>query len=107
MTPWDLRVGLRAAVTAFVALGVVCLIGAATDEGAAWVTRLARTLPLAPAAGALGAYLALGSARARGELVALESLGRPPSANAFGAACGGALAVAIAAATVMAPSVDV
>lgn len=106
-TVWDARLAARAAMTALVALGVVCLVGAATDEGVGWATRGARALPLAPAAGALGAYLALGPARARGELVALAALGRPPSRTTLFAALGGAAVSCLAALCVMAPSIDV
>jgi len=106
VTVWDARLAARSALAAGIMLGLIGLVGAATDEGVSWLVRLGRTLPLAPAAGAVGAYLALGSARARGEIVALAALGRRPSTSALPAAVGGAFVSLLAAAAVLTPGVD-
>lgn len=92
MTSWDFRAFLRALVMTLLAVGVVWLVTAATDEGhiAAGV-RAGRTLPIAPLASAIGAALALGTARVRDETRALEALGRSPGQTARAAALGAAL----------------
>jgi len=92
MTSWDFRAFLRALVMTLIAVGVVWLVTAATDEGhlAAGV-RAGRTLPMAPLASAIGAMLALGTARVRDETRALEALGRSPGQTARAAALGAAL----------------
>jgi hypothetical protein len=103
VTAWDLRAFVRAFVAALVALAVVWLVTAASDEGQLTVgARAGRTLPLAPLCSAVGAALALGTARIRDETLALEALGRSPIENARAAALGAALpsiviAIAIAA----------
>jgi lipopolysaccharide export LptBFGC system permease protein LptF len=53
--------------------------------------RAGRTLPLAPLCSAIGAALALGTARVRDETRALEALGRSPGQTARAAALGAAL----------------
>jgi hypothetical protein len=100
---------MRALGLALLAFLVTWLLTAATDEGgASWGTRAGRTLPLAPACAALGAWIALAPARARGELVALEALGRSPLQIAAGAVAGGAVVAMVAACAIGAPrAVDV
>src|SRR5215469_9631418 len=78
------------------------LVTAATDEGGvSWGERAGRTLPLTPLCAAIGAWAALAPVRARGEWLALQSLGRTPL-QVSGAAVGGAAAVALLAAAAMA-----
>jgi hypothetical protein len=109
ITGWDARVGLRAALLALLALVVAWLVTASTDEGGVlWAVRVARTLPLAPACAAIGTWLALVRARARGETLALESVGRTPLANAGAAVTGGAfIAMLAAGAIALSDRVDV
>lgn len=109
MTKWDRRSTGRAFGAAVLALVVVVLITAATDEGQiSLAARIARTLPLAPLCGAVGAALALGTSRARSEVRALEALGRSPAESARYAAIGAALpSLVMAFAIAVAGSVDV
>lgn len=97
---WDVRVFARASGAAAMALVLAWLVTAATDEGSVpWGQRAGRTLPLAPACAAVGAWLALGPARARGETRALEALGGARLRIAAAAVAGGgtvALAAALA-----------
>jgi hypothetical protein len=73
-------------------------VTAASDEGGlAWGARAGRTLPLAPVCAAVGAWLALAPARARGDERALAALGRSPWEREAAAIFGGAI-VALAAA---------
>ena len=96
MTDWDLRAFARALGAALVGLLVVWLVTAASDEGQLTVgARAGRTLPVAPLCSAVGAAIALGTPRMRGEARALEGLGRSPSQIAIGAALGGALPSAL------------
>src|SRR6185312_432760 len=98
VTRWDAIVFFRAAVLAALALGLACLITAATDEGGvAWGERAGRTLPLTPICAAVGAWGALAAVRARGEVRALEALGRS-RVQIAAAAVAGAAAVALVAA---------
>lgn len=92
MTTWDLRTFLRAFGATLLGIAVVWLVTAASDEGQLTVgTRAGRTLPIAPLCSAIGAALALGTARVRTEVRALEALGRSPSEIARAAAFGAAL----------------
>jgi hypothetical protein len=92
MTAWDLRTFLRALVATLIGIAVVWLVTAASDEGQLTVSvRAGRTLPLAPLCSAIGAALALGTARVRDETRALEALGRSPGQTARAAALGAAL----------------
>jgi hypothetical protein len=92
MTAWDLRTFLRALVATLIGIVVVWLVTAASDEGQLTVgVRAGRTLPLAPLCSAIGAALALGTARVRDETRALEALGRSPGQTARSAALGAAL----------------
>jgi len=92
MTTWDLRTFLRALVATLIGIVVVWLVTAASDEGQLTVgVRAGRTLPLAPLCSAIGAALALGTARVRDETRALEALGRSPGQTARSAALGAAL----------------
>jgi hypothetical protein len=98
-TGYDLRVGGRAFALALIAFVVAALVTAATDEGnVAWGIRAGRTLPIAPACAALGTLIAIVPARARGEVRALEALGRAPWQAALGAVAGGVTAALVAAA---------
>jgi hypothetical protein len=101
VTRWDAVVFARAAVVAGLALALAWLITAATDEGGVpWGARAGRTLPLTPVCAAIGAWGALAPVRARGEVRALEALGRSRVQIAVAAIAGGA-AVALAAAVVV------
>ena len=92
MTTWDRRAFVRALVATVIAIVVVWLVTAASDEGQLTVgVRAGRTLPLAPLCSAIGAALALGTARVREETRALEALGRTPGQTARAAALGAAL----------------
>src|SRR5688572_12741164 len=92
VTTWDLRAFVRALAATLVGLVVVWLVTAASDEGQLTVaTRAGRTLPLAPLCSAVGAVVALATARVRSETRALEALGRAPGENALAAAAGAAL----------------
>jgi hypothetical protein len=109
VTSWDARAAARAAMLAAAALAIACVVTAATDEGGlAWGVRLGRALPLSPPCAALGTWLALAPARARGETLALAALGRPPLARVLGAVIGGASVALVAALTLgVARGVDV
>jgi len=92
VTAWDLRTFMRALGATLIGIVVVWLVTAASDEGQLTVgIRAGRTLPLAPLCSALGAALALGTARVRDETRALEALGRSPGQSARAAALGAAL----------------
>ncbi len=100
-TRYDSRTAARAALATVVMLGMAWLVTASTDEGGlSWAVRAGRVLPLAPACGALGTWLALARARARGELHALEGLGRSPWQGAR-PAVSGAAAIALSCAVVV------
>ena len=106
-TGWDARIASRALTLGALAFAVAWLVTATTDEGGvAWGVRAGRTLPIAPVCAALGTVIALAQVRARGEVRALEALGRAPWQNALAAVLGGA-ATAIVAASVMASSAKV
>lgn len=106
---WDARVFARAAAIAALTLAVAWLVTALSDEGSvAWGARAGRALPLTPLCSAVGVWGALAQVRARGEVRALEALGRTPAHIAAPALAGGAL-IAFVAAGLMgrATSVDV
>jgi hypothetical protein len=109
LTPWDIRAAVRALVGALLGLLVVWLVTAASDEGQLTVgARAGRTLPLAPLCSAVGAALALGTARVRQESRAFEALGRSPAETSRSAALGAALpSVVVALAIAAIPAVDV
>jgi hypothetical protein len=91
-TRWDALVLARAITGAVLALGLVALITAATDEGGIrWAERAGRALPLSPICAAIGVWGALGPVKARGEALALEALGRTRKQIAAAAVCGAAL----------------
>jgi hypothetical protein len=99
VTRWDAVVFVRAAVIAGLALALAWLITAATDEGGvAWGERAGRTLPLTPVCAAVGAWGALAPVRARGEVRALEALGRSRVQISAAAIAGGAAIALVAAA---------
>lgn len=92
MTAWDLRTFVRALGATLIGIVVVWLVTAASDEGQLTVSvRAGRTLPLAPLCSAVGAALALATARVRDETRALEALGRSPGQTARASALGAAL----------------
>jgi hypothetical protein len=100
-TQWDGRQLVRATLAAALAIGLVCLVTAATDEGGVpWPERVGRAMPLTPLCAAFGVWGALAPVRSRGEVVALEALGRSPLQIAASSVAGGAL-VALAAALVV------
>jgi hypothetical protein len=109
LSTWDARNAGRAALVTALALVVVTLATAASDEGGvAWGVRAGRSLPVAPVCAAFGTWLALAPARTRSEMLALEALGRAPQINALGAVLGGAaVAIACALAVASAPRLDV
>lgn len=109
MTPWDIRAMVRALGAATLGLVVVWLVTAASDEGQLTVgARAGRTLPLAPLCSAVGAALALGTARVQLESRAFEALGRSPAETGRAAAIGAALPSIVIALSILAlPSVDV
>jgi hypothetical protein len=91
-------------LSSVVALAVAVL----TDEPFSnWDMRLARMSALAPALGALGAGVALGQARSRGELRALCALGVSPFRVALGPMLAGWVTGAVAVALVLSPLADV
>jgi hypothetical protein len=108
-TRWDALLFARAIAMAVIALGLVLLVTAATDEGGVpWLVRVARTLPLAPLCSALGAWVALTPALVRGEALALQALGRSPAQIGAAAVVGAALvALVVAAAIGMSRAIDV
>jgi hypothetical protein len=80
---------LRALATATAAWIVCVLVVAATDEGSVpWAARLGRSLPAAPIAAAIGVALTVSTARTRGELRALEALGRSERDSVLSAVVG-------------------
>lgn len=109
MTAWDLRTFLRALGATLIGVVVVWLVTAASDEGQLTIgVRAGRTLPIAPLCSAIGAALALGTARVRDETRALEALGRSPGQTAFAAAAGAALpSILVAVAIAATSSIDV
>lgn len=109
MTTWDLRTLGRALGATTVALVVVWLVTAATDEGQlTFATRVSRTRPVAPLCSAVGAVLALGTARVREEASALAALGRSPGQLALPCAAGAALpSLLVALALASLPHLDV
>jgi hypothetical protein len=109
VTSWDIRVLLRALGAALLGLVVVWLVTAASDEGQLTAgARAGRTLPLVPLCSAVGAALALGTARVRQESRAFEALGRSPAETGRASAIGAALpSLAIGAVIALVPSIDV
>jgi hypothetical protein len=109
VTGWDIRVFVRAATVALLALGLAWILTAATDEGGLrWGERAGRTLPLVPVCAAIGVWGALSPVRSRGEARALEALGRTRAEVAAPAVAGGAfIALAAALALVWLPTVSV
>ena len=108
-TPWDVRQLARACGAAALGLLVVWIVTAASDEGQLTVgARAGRSLPLAPLCSAVGAVLALGTARVRLESRAFEALGRSPAETSRAAAIGAALpSLVVALAIACVPAVDI
>jgi hypothetical protein len=109
VTPWDIRALLRALGATLLGLVVVWLVTAASDEGQLTIgARAGRTLPLAPLCSAVGAALALGTARVQQEALAFEALGRSPAETGRAAAIGAAIpSLVLALAIAVIPSIDV
>lgn len=109
MTPWDIRALLRALGAASLGLVVVWLVTAASDEGQLTIgARAGRTLPIAPLCSAVGAALALGTARVKQEALAFEALGRSPAQTGRAAAIGAAIPSLLVAIIIgLVPSIDV
>jgi hypothetical protein len=108
-TAWDIRQLGRAFGAALLGLVVVWLVTAASDEGQLTVgARAGRSLPLAPLCSAVGAALALGTARVRLESRAFEALGRSPAETSRAAAIGAAIpSLGVAIAIALLPAVDI
>jgi len=106
---WDAMVFARAAAVTALTLALAWLVTAISDEGSvAWGERAGRALPLTPLCSAVGVWGALAQVRARGEVRALEALGRTPAHIAAAAIAGGALIAFVAAGLMgQATSVDV
>jgi hypothetical protein len=83
------------------AAAIAVLVEAVTDEGVTWMVRLARALPALPLASAAGAAMAIRVLHTRGEVRALEALGRPPARSGLAAAVGATLVVAVVAGVVL------
>jgi hypothetical protein len=101
-SPFDRQLAARAAAVSALAWLVAAAVVAATDEGRGWAPRAGLVAALAPIAGAVGAWTALGVAALRGEVRALGAVGVPPGRIAVSAALGGvapSLVGAFAAAT--------
>jgi hypothetical protein len=90
-SPWDRRLGRRAAALAVLTAAVALLVTVATDEGGPWSRRVAMAAALSPIAGAVGVLAALRIAEARGELRALSAIGGDPRRVARGAILAGVL----------------
>lgn len=102
VTAWDGRVFARAMGAAALAFVLAWLVTAATDEGGiGWGARAGRALPLVPVCAAIGAWIGLAAARARGELRAFAALGQMP-ARTGAPAVGGAAALVVLAAIAVA-----
>lgn len=105
MTAWDARAFATTFALALLVFGVACALTGATDEGGiAWAVRAMRTVPAAPACGAIVTLLFMRRAERRGELLALASVGCSPSRAAIFAVAGGAALSVIAATSVVARS---
>jgi hypothetical protein len=108
-TRWDALVFGRGVIGTLLALALVALITAASDEGGlSWTQRAGRALPLSPFCAAIGVWGALGQVKARGEALAMAALGRT-SRQISAAAVSGALLVCLASCVAIATvkSVDV
>jgi len=99
---------VRAAGATALALGLVWLVTAASDEGGiSWGERAGRALPLTPVCAAIGAWAALAPIRRRGETVAMAALGRSRAQVGAAAVAGAALVSLVAAVAVgLMPAVD-
>jgi hypothetical protein len=105
LTRWDAHKFVRSAAVSLLAFGMACLVTAATDEGGvAWGERAGRTLPVIPVCAAIGVWVALAPARARGEGRAMAALGRSRLQVGAAAVSGAALVCAVAAVTLVASS---
>jgi len=106
---WDARQAARAFGIAALLAAIAWLVTAVSDEGGlSFGVRTARTLPAAPVCAALATWIVHARARARGELLALETLGVGPRRSGAPAVAGGAaLAVLFAVAIAVSPRLDV
>ncbi len=97
-TPYDKRLFGRGLLFTLVALALLGLLSAATDEGGvALLERIGRVLPLVPVAAAMATGLVVAQQRSRGEERALSAMGARPERTSAPAALGASL-VALAAA---------
>ena len=108
MHPFDRSLCLRTlAFVAVVLVGVVAIV-VTTDEAFSTLgMRVARVSAFAPAVAAIAAAVAIGRARARGELRALEALGSSPWRAARGATVAAWIVGAVAVAALLSPLADV
>ncbi len=107
MNAFDRSLCWRALAYAALAGIVATVIVVATDEAYSTVRmRVARLGALAPALGAVGAAAAAAQAERRGELLALASLGAPPTRAVLGAAVGVWLVGGVATAALLTPLAD-
>jgi hypothetical protein len=92
VTSYDWLLARRALVLGL-AIAFVCFLAiASTDEESHAVgAKVGRLTAFLAASGGLGAFIASGQARARGELRALAAVGVAPARASLGAALGGAL----------------
>ena len=107
LTAYDSLLARRAAALGIALGALIFLAMLATDDiGSTHAGRLGRLAGLASLAGAGGAFLALGQARARGEMRALSAMGSRPVRAALGAVTGGTLVGLLGAALALVPGVD-
>jgi hypothetical protein len=107
LTRWDVRVLARSALLTALALVLGWLVTAVTDEGGVpWGERAGRTLPLTPLCAAIGVWVALAPATARGEGRALAALGRSRFQVAAAAVVGAGVVAAGAALLLASRNVD-
>ncbi|HEY4119790.1 MAG TPA: hypothetical protein VGM56_18110, partial [Byssovorax sp.] len=88
---FDRRIAARAAGYAALAGALALLVVAATDPLSSWRQRIGLAGALLPAAGAVGAFVAITRARRLGEVRALGAVGVSAARVAAGAVVGGAL----------------
>jgi hypothetical protein len=104
LTYWDARLLGRSVAIGALAFLLAWLVTAVSDEGGlSLAERVGRTLPLAPFCAAIGVWGALAPVRARGEVLALEALGRTRGGIAATAVCGGVAVALICSVAVASP----
>jgi hypothetical protein len=106
-TPFDWLLFRRAESLGAGIVVVLAIVVVQTDEQSGTLSmRLGRLASVVAVAGGLGAYVAVQQARARGEIVALLSIGVAPARASIGAALGGLLVGLVGPVLVGAGSVD-